>query len=247
MPYEVRGKCIYKKDGGAKVGCTKGSVKKYLAALHANADESVESNKQSIDEMKGGLADNKTAKDIADKFDVSISKINHQIEIGIKFELKHTDSRSIAKEIAMDHLVDIPDYYTRLTAMEKKAHKKFTNENTKQLIKRLLHENVGLFLTDETPEATTFHILDHQDKVGTVIVGQPNKGFGKNTLEILVIFFDKGTIHLELGQQTIEALFKKFPDINRIVLQPKPNSVDFWSKLQAQRMSDKYMIIFRGH
>lgn len=42
MPYEIRGNCIYKKDGGAKVGCTKGDVHKYLAALHANANESVE-------------------------------------------------------------------------------------------------------------------------------------------------------------------------------------------------------------
>lgn len=42
MPYKVKGKCIYKKDSGAKVGCTKGSVDKYLAALHANANESVE-------------------------------------------------------------------------------------------------------------------------------------------------------------------------------------------------------------
>lgn len=40
MPYEIRGKCIYKKDGGAKVGCTKGDVHKYMAALHANANES---------------------------------------------------------------------------------------------------------------------------------------------------------------------------------------------------------------
>ena len=40
MPYKVKGKCVYKKDTGKKVGCTKGSVKKYLAALHANADES---------------------------------------------------------------------------------------------------------------------------------------------------------------------------------------------------------------
>jgi hypothetical protein len=36
MPYEARGKCVYKKDTGKKVGCTKGSVQKYLAALHAN-------------------------------------------------------------------------------------------------------------------------------------------------------------------------------------------------------------------
>lgn len=39
MPYESKGKCVYKKTG-KKVGCTKGPVKKYLAALHANVKES---------------------------------------------------------------------------------------------------------------------------------------------------------------------------------------------------------------
>ena len=38
MPYISVGKCVYKKnkDGsrGKKVGCTKGSIKDYLAALH---------------------------------------------------------------------------------------------------------------------------------------------------------------------------------------------------------------------
>ena len=44
MPYTTSGKCVYKKkpDGsrGKKVGCTEGSVKDYLAALHMHADES---------------------------------------------------------------------------------------------------------------------------------------------------------------------------------------------------------------
>ena len=39
MPYTARGKCVYKKDTGEKVGCTKGPVKKYLAALHANVHD----------------------------------------------------------------------------------------------------------------------------------------------------------------------------------------------------------------
>lgn len=50
MPYSVRKgrgddegkKCVYKKRGkklGKKVGCTSGDVKKYLAALYANANE----------------------------------------------------------------------------------------------------------------------------------------------------------------------------------------------------------------
>jgi predicted component of type VI protein secretion system len=53
MPYKVKGKCVYKKDTGKKVGCTKGSVKKYLAALHANTNESIdyELTKEDLEEM----------------------------------------------------------------------------------------------------------------------------------------------------------------------------------------------------
>jgi hypothetical protein len=42
MPYKVKGKCVYKKDTGKKVGCTKGPVKKYLTALNiATSNESI--------------------------------------------------------------------------------------------------------------------------------------------------------------------------------------------------------------
>ena len=44
MPYKVKGKCVYKKEDNTKVGCTKGDVNKYLAALHAKVDESVTNN-----------------------------------------------------------------------------------------------------------------------------------------------------------------------------------------------------------
>lgn len=36
MPYKARGKCVYK--GNKKVGCTKGSVKKYLTALRIHRE-----------------------------------------------------------------------------------------------------------------------------------------------------------------------------------------------------------------
>jgi len=53
MPYKTKGKCVYKKDTGKKVGCTKGSVKKYLAALHVHANESQdqELTKEDLEEM----------------------------------------------------------------------------------------------------------------------------------------------------------------------------------------------------
>lgn len=40
MPYKIKGKCVFRKDTSKKVGCTKGSVKKYLGALHTNVKES---------------------------------------------------------------------------------------------------------------------------------------------------------------------------------------------------------------
>ena len=40
MPYKIKGKCIYKKDTDKKVGCTTGSVEKYMSALHTNIKES---------------------------------------------------------------------------------------------------------------------------------------------------------------------------------------------------------------
>ena len=42
MPYKVKGKCVYKKDTGEKVGCTDGPIEDYLAALHIHADESLD-------------------------------------------------------------------------------------------------------------------------------------------------------------------------------------------------------------
>lgn len=39
MPYKIKGKCIYKKDSGAKVGCTDGDVDKYLSALNINVND----------------------------------------------------------------------------------------------------------------------------------------------------------------------------------------------------------------
>ena len=147
MPYTHKKvgdkQCVYKKDSGAKVGCTKGDVNKYLAALYANTDESV----TEANTLKGGKADKLSLKQIADKFDVSIETIKSQIQKGIKVEMEHTDNKEKATEIATDHVSEFPDYYDRLMKMEKKADKEWktsdVTENTKSLIKRLIRENLN--------------------------------------------------------------------------------------------------------
>ena len=94
--------------------------------------------------IKGGKADKMTVKDIADKFKVSVDKIEAQIKKGVKIELEHTDDKERATEIAMDHITEFPDYYDRLIKMEKDAEKEFetVKESQRQLIQRLLREEI---------------------------------------------------------------------------------------------------------
>jgi translation elongation factor EF-Tu-like GTPase len=41
-----------------------------------------------------------------------------ELKQGIKIEMEHTKNKAVAKRIALDHLAELPDYYTRLTKME---------------------------------------------------------------------------------------------------------------------------------
>lgn len=61
---------------------------------------------------------------IAKKHKVSVDSINKQLELGIPTEQEHTKDKKLADEIARDHLNELPDYYTRLSKMEKEAGSK---------------------------------------------------------------------------------------------------------------------------
>lgn len=54
--------------------------------------------------------------------DVDISTIDQdQLEKGMQVETEHSDDPITTKKIALDHLVEIPDYYDRLEKMELEA------------------------------------------------------------------------------------------------------------------------------
>jgi hypothetical protein len=81
--------------------------------------------------LKGGIADGKTIEDIARKHSVFVGTIKLALEKGIKVELEHTSDYKTAREIAMDHLWEDPEYYEKLEKMEKeKGSKKETKECT---------------------------------------------------------------------------------------------------------------------
>ena len=63
------------------------------------------------DQLRGGMADGKAITD----YDLG------QLLTGVEIEREHTSDRLTALEIAMDHLERIPDYNTRLCALEREC------------------------------------------------------------------------------------------------------------------------------
>lgn len=91
----------------------------------------VDMTKEKINEsekLKGGESDNMSLLDIAkkhayddstdstskDRINAMHSKLKKQLEIGLKIETEHTNDKQKAKEIAMDHLSEDPNYYSKL-------------------------------------------------------------------------------------------------------------------------------------
>lgn len=75
------------------------------------------------DKIKGGKADKKQVSD----FD------RDALREGTKHEMEHTDDRSIAQEIAMDHLTEDPQYYKKLKAVEKQDRIEITADGKREL------------------------------------------------------------------------------------------------------------------
>jgi hypothetical protein len=74
------------------------------------------------------IKSHKTVEQIAKKHRLDVSFIQKQLDMGEPIEHEHTKDHDLAKDIALQHLDEIPDYYTRLKKMEadaKKHHKKF--------------------------------------------------------------------------------------------------------------------------
>lgn len=203
---------------------------------------------ENTNKIKGGLSDNMTNKDIADKFNISLEKVNKELEMGSKVEMEHVDSTTLAKEIAMDHLVEIPDYYTRLLKMEKEAKKKWDiKESTKSNIKKLFREHVELSITDETSDVSIYSIIYNTREIGSIGISISNDMNRSLELVFVQLRSDYNDEAIMIMGEVIMALWKTFPDINYILLTPQQQSRTFWHKVGATRLNDAYLMISKGH
>jgi hypothetical protein len=72
-----------------------------------------------LSELSGGKAEGMTVQDLADRHKVDADTIRKAVEKGTKVESEHTDDKSVARQIAMDHVFEDPNYYDKLAKMEK--------------------------------------------------------------------------------------------------------------------------------
>jgi hypothetical protein len=84
------------------------------------------------DKLKGGLSDGMSPEDVAKKHKMSLKDIKSQLKKGIKVEMEHVNDEELAEEIALDHLFEVPDYYTRLEKNGKKAEKEMEGKGIKE-------------------------------------------------------------------------------------------------------------------
>ncbi len=78
------------------------------------------------------------------------------LKSGQQVELEHTSNKTLAKEIAKDHLTESPDYYKKLRKMERTAGT--LEEQKRQMFQRGLYDYDGLlevFRKDKTLKAST--------------------------------------------------------------------------------------------
>lgn len=96
-----------------------------------------------IDKLHGGKADKKKPSQFNQK----------DLEEGVSHEMEHTNDRTIAQEIAMDHLTEDPSYYKKLKTIEKSDHlpTKVQMRNRKWAMEDGLHKN------DLSPKPTVTH------------------------------------------------------------------------------------------
>ena len=59
-----------------------------------------------------------TMKDAIARHGITADQLVPQLELGIQTELEHTNAPRKARGIALDHLMELPDYYSRLARMK---------------------------------------------------------------------------------------------------------------------------------
>jgi len=90
-----------------------------ISQAQDKAKATTKSNLRTVEEEKFPAVKTYTPSEIARKHGVPLSQITKQLRKGIKVEMEHTKDHEVSMEIALDHLLEFPDYYDRLEKAER--------------------------------------------------------------------------------------------------------------------------------
>ncbi len=130
--------------------------------LKSSSGEKVTDRKQAqaIAMSEAGLSkadsSKKTIENVSKLHGVSVENLRKQLKMGIEVEKEHNSDLAESRKIALDHLYEFPDYYTRHKKMEKEAE---DEEGKKEKAEYYTPEqglNVNNNQTDEADISETF-------------------------------------------------------------------------------------------
>jgi hypothetical protein len=165
--------------GGSTQQLTKPNIIKKLNALHKLKDTNESINKKynnyntalrvktgnTYENILNGKTEDRNEYTLAKKYGVSVDVIKKQLQKGIEVEREHIDNPLVRKEIALDHIEEMVDYYDRLEKMEKQAKTKHTIRLPKSINKSQV-KSLGNYLINKSLSVNDFDISEY----GSVVI-----------------------------------------------------------------------------
>lgn len=151
------------------------------------------------EKLVGGLSDNKTLSQIVKKHekkggDDMVSSLKKQLDMGMKVELEHTNDKEKAKEIALDHLWEDPNYYSKLKKIETKEQTTASSSGSfegplfggskQSMVKRKIDTIHNSKLNEEEEEVGEATTASSSGAFDVPAFGKTTKGGRKNPLKI---------------------------------------------------------------
>jgi hypothetical protein len=165
-------------SGGSTEKLTKTNIIKKLNALHKLKDSNESINKKynnyntalkiktgnTYENILNGKTEDRNEYTLAKKYGVSVAEIKKQLEKGMQVEKEHIDNPLVRREIALDHIEEMVDYYDRLEKMEKQAKTKHTIKISKPLTNSQV-KSLGNYLINKGLEVNDFDISSYGNVV----------------------------------------------------------------------------------
>lgn len=128
--------------------------------------------------------------ELAKKYKVSTNSVEKQLEKGITVEMEHTQLKSVAREIALDHLGEDLHYYEKLAKIEQPARLD-EGRNTSVIVVDVQPEYSGILDGDENPVfEQIIRFVNNQTGPVLMFVNAEDQGMTGDTVQDVKLYWE---------------------------------------------------------